>query len=125
LTQRIVLAGPTTLAALLSSLQMGFRTVAIEKRTADVWNTLGAVKTEFGKFGNSLATVEKKLHEASNKLGDVRTRQRVLTRKLRDVEELPSADSARLLDLKPISIAAAVDDDLVGFDLTDERASGG
>jgi DNA recombination protein RmuC len=110
LRQRIVLAGPTTLAALLSSLQMGFRTVAIEKRTAEVWEVLGAVKTEFSKFGNSLATVEKKLHEASNRLGDVRTRQRVLTRKLRDVQELPKADTERLLELGPISIAAVADD---------------
>jgi len=71
-----------------------------------------AVKTEFSKFGNSLATVEKKLHEASNRLGDVRTRQRVLTRKLRDVQELPSADTERLLELGPISIAAVADDGL-------------
>lgn len=114
LSQRIVLAGPTTLAALLNSLRMGFQTIAIEKRTAEVWETLGAVKTEFGRFGNSLATVEKKLHEASNKLGDVRTRQRVLTRKLRDVQELPTADTARVLELTAISIAAVADDDVNG-----------
>ncbi len=110
LRERIVLAGPTTLAALLSSLQMGFRTVAIERRSAEVWEVLGAVKTEFRKFGNALATVEQKLQQASNKLGDVRTRSRVLTRKLRDVQDLPGADSERLLQLSSLSIAAVEDD---------------
>jgi DNA recombination protein RmuC len=112
LRERIVLAGPTTLAALLSSLQMGFRTMAIEKRSAEVWDVLGAVKTEFGKFGNALATVEKKLHEASNKLGDVRTRSRVLTRRLRDVQDLPSADAERLLQLGSVSIVAVAEDEV-------------
>jgi len=112
LGERIVLAGPTTLAALLSSLQMGFRTVAIEKRSAEVWEVLGAVKTEFGKFGSALATVEQKLQQASNKLGDVRTRSRVLTRKLRDVQDLPSDESQRLLQLPSVEIAAVgVDED--------------
>jgi DNA recombination protein RmuC len=112
LRERIVLAGPTTLAALLSSLQMGFRTVAIERRSAEVWEVLGAVKTEFSKFGNALATVEQKLQQASNKLGDVRTRSRVLTRKLRDVQDLPGADSERLLQLSSLSIAAVADDEI-------------
>jgi DNA recombination protein RmuC len=116
---RIVLAGPTTLAALLNSLQMGFRTLAIERRSAEVWDVLGAVKTEFSKFGNSLAAVEKKLHEASNKLGDVRTRQRALTRKLRDVQELPSVDSERLLQIGSLSIAAVADDDVQSSEDTD------
>ncbi len=123
LRERIVLAGPTTLAALLSSLQMGFRTLAIEKRSAEVWDVLGAVKTEFGKFGNALATVEKKLHEASNKLGDVRTRSRVLTRKLRDVQELPSTDSERLLQLGSLSIAAVADDEVGSSEDVDGKAT--
>jgi DNA recombination protein RmuC len=91
---------------------MGFRTIAIERRSAEVWDVLGAVKTEFGKFGNALATVEKKLHEASNKLGDVRTRSRVLTRRLRDVQDLPSADAERLLQLGSVSIAAVAEDEV-------------
>ncbi|MGA7850751.1 MAG: DNA recombination protein RmuC [Terriglobales bacterium] len=123
LRERIVLAGPTTLAALLSSLQMGFRSVAIEKRSAEVWEVLGAVKTEFSKFGNALATVEKKLHEASNKLGDVRTRSRVLTRKLRDVQDLPGADSERLLQLGSVSIAAVVDEEAQGPEDVDGGAT--
>jgi len=105
LGERVVPAGPTTLAALLSSLQMGFRTLAIEKRSSEVWNVLGAVKTEFSKFGDALNGVEKKLHEASNKLGDVHTRSRVLTRRLRDVQELPSEASSKVLQLNSIVIA--------------------
>lgn len=88
---RISLAGPTTLAALLNSLQMGFRTLAIERRSAEVWSVLGAVKTEFVKFGEALAHTRKKLDEASNSIGKAETRSRVLTRKLREVEALPSA----------------------------------
>lgn len=95
--EKIVLAGPTTLAALLSSLQLGFRTLAIEKRSAEVWCVLGAVKTEFEKFGNVLRQVDKKLHEASNKIGEVQTRSRVLTRKLHDVQGLPETDTAAVL----------------------------
>ncbi len=94
---RITLAGPTTLLALLTSLQVGFRTVAIEKRSAEVWQTLGAVKTEFGKFGEVLESVEKKLQEASGKIAQTRTRTNVMTRKLREVESLPSEDAQRLL----------------------------
>lgn len=98
--EKIVLAGPTTLAALLSSFQLGFRTLAIEKRSAEVWYVLGAVKTEFEKFGNVLRQVDKKLHEASNKIGEVQTRSRVLTRKLHDVQGLPETDSAAVLGLE-------------------------
>lgn len=124
LRERVVLAGPTTLAALLSSLQMGFRTVAIEKRSAEVWEVLGTVKAEFTKFGNALATVEKKLTEASNKLGEVRTRSRVLTKKLRDVQDLPSADSERLLRLEPFSLTAFAPDDDQELDIADGQSAG-
>ncbi len=86
---RVTLAGPTTLAALLNSLQMGFRTLAIEQRSAEVWAVLGAVKTEFGKFGESLAYTRKKLEEASQSIVRAETRTRQLTRKLKDVEALP------------------------------------
>ena len=94
---RIAVAGPTTLLALMTSFQMGFRTLAIEKRSSEVWQTLGAVKTEFGKFGDALGAVKKKLDEASRKIDDTDRRTRVLTRKLRDVEALPIDDSRRLL----------------------------
>lgn len=94
---RVSLAGPTTLAALLNSLQMGFRTLAIEQRSAEVWAVLGAVKTEFGKFGEALAHTKKKLDEASNSISKAETRTRQLSRRLRDVEALPAAESENLI----------------------------
>jgi DNA recombination protein RmuC len=86
---RVVLAGPTTLAAMLSSLQMGFRTLAIEKRSSEVWQVLGAVKTEFGKFGETLDRVHKKLQEASNTIERAQTRKRAVERQLKSVETSP------------------------------------
>jgi len=94
---RINLAGPTTLAALLNSLQMGFRTLAIEQRSAEVWAVLGAVKSEFGKFGEALSHTRKKLEEASNSIDKAETRTRVLSRKLKDVEALPAHEAVRLI----------------------------
>ncbi|BDG05748.1 DNA recombination protein RmuC [Anaeromyxobacter oryzae] len=94
---RVVIAGPTTLAALLNSLQMGFRTLAIQKRSSEVWQVLGAVKSEFGKFGDVLKAVEKKLVEASNKIAAVNTRSRAIERQLRTVQELPAAEAEALL----------------------------
>ena len=96
---RVSLAGPTTLAALLNSLQMGFRTLAIEQRSAEVWAVLGAVKSEFGKFGEALAHTKKKLEEASNSIVRAETRTRQLSRKLRDVEALPAGDAGKLIGL--------------------------
>jgi DNA recombination protein RmuC len=96
---RVVFAGPTTLAALLNSLQMGFRTLAIQKRSSEVWNLLAGVKTEFGKFGEALSTVKEKLDQAARKMEDVDVRSRAITRKLRDVEELPSNPQPLLKDL--------------------------
>jgi len=98
---RVTLVGPTTLAALLNSLQMGFRTLAIQKRSSEVWNLLAAVKTEFGKFGEALSAVKEKIDQASRKMEDVDVRSRVITRKLRDVEELPSNPQPMLRDLLP------------------------
>src|SRR6266705_674139 len=95
---RVVFAGPTTLAALLNSLQMGFRTLAIQKRSSEVWNLLAAVKTEFGKFGESLLAVKEKIDQASRKMEDVDVRSRAITKKLRDVEELPSNPQTLLKD---------------------------
>lgn len=94
---RVSIAGPTTLAALLNSLQMGFRTLAIEQRSAEVWAVLGAVKTEFGKFGEALAHTRKKLDEASNSIAKAETRTRQLSRKLKEVEALPAADAEQLI----------------------------
>jgi DNA recombination protein RmuC len=94
---RIAVAGPTTLLALMTSFQMGFRTLAIQERSSEVWRTLGAVKTEFAKFGAVLEGVKKKLDEASSKIDETGRRTRVLTRKLREVEALPLDESRRLL----------------------------
>ncbi len=86
---KVMLAGPTTLLATLNSLQMGFRTLALEKRSAEVWEVLGAVKTEFGKFGEVLAKTKKKLEEASSTIDAAEVRTRAMTRRLKGVESLP------------------------------------
>ena len=90
---RVVIAGPTTLWALLNSLQMGFRTLAIQKRSSEVWNLLSAVKTEWTKYGDVLDKVQKKIHEASDTIEQAQTRTRVIGRKLKDVQELPAAEA--------------------------------
>lgn len=95
---RIVIAGPTNLIALLNSLQMGFRTLAIEKRSSEVWTLLGAVKTEFGRFGDILDKTQKKLQEASNTIEDAARKSRSIGRKLKNVQELSVDDSNLLLD---------------------------
>src|SRR5438105_11097353 len=96
---RVVFAGPTTLAALLNSLQMGFRTLAIQKSSSEVWNLLAAVKNEFGKFGDSLSKVKEKLDQASNDMEKVAVRSRAITKKLRDVEESPTNPQPLLPEL--------------------------
>lgn len=98
-TSRVVLAGPTTLSAILRSLRMGFRTLAIEKRSSEVWNILAAVKTEFGKFADVLAKVKNQLDAASNTIDQTGVRTRAMKRKLREVEQLPMDASEKLLDL--------------------------
>ncbi|MBE1427228.1 DNA recombination protein RmuC [Desulfomicrobium macestii] len=100
---RIVIAGPTTLWSILNSLQMGFRTLAIQKRSSEVWNLLGAVKTEWGKYGEILDAVQKKIHQASETIEKAKVRTRVIGRKLQSVQEMPIADSAVLLSL-PVEI---------------------
>jgi len=95
-----VVSGPTTLTAMLTSLQMGFRTLAIEQRSSEVWKVLGAVKAEFGKFGETLDKVQKKLTEASNTIENAQRRSRAVARKLRPAEELPAVDAAALLGLE-------------------------
>jgi len=94
---RIALAGPTTLLALMTSFQMGFRTLAIEKRSSEVWRTLGAVKTEFGKFGDVLENVKDKLDKASRQIDQTGVRTRAIQKQLREVESLPGEDSQKLL----------------------------
>jgi DNA recombination protein RmuC len=94
---RVVVSGPTTLTALLTSLQMGFRTLAIEQRSSEVWKVLGAVKTEFGKFGEALDKVQKKLTEASNTIEKAQQKSRTVLRRLRPADELPVPDAAALL----------------------------
>ncbi|HJO63254.1 MAG TPA: DNA recombination protein RmuC [Desulfobacterales bacterium] len=95
---RVVVTGPTTLAALLNSLQMGFRTLAIAKRSSEVWELLGAVKTQFGQFGDALSKTKKKLQEASNSIDSAEIRTRAIERKLRDVQEIPEKDSVELIE---------------------------
>ena len=94
---KVMLVGPTTLLATLTSLQMGFRTLALEKRSAEVWEVLGAVKNEFGKFGDVLAKTKKKLAEASDTIDAASVRTRVMERRLRGVELLPDARTTELL----------------------------
>lgn len=107
---KIVVTGPTTLGAILNSLQMGFRTLAIQKRTSEVWTVLGAVKTEFSKFGGLLDKVQKNLHMAGDQLEEVMgKRTRAIERKLRQVEQLPHEESKKILPLDEEE-----DDDLSG-----------
>ena len=107
---RVTVAGPTTLSALLNSLRMGFRTLAIEKRSSEVWTILAAVKTEFGKFGEILTKVKKQLDTASNTIDQTSVRTRSMERKLREVEELPAKDSIKLLGLDEASVVEADDE---------------
>ena len=101
---KTVVTGPTTLGAILNSLQMGFRTLAIQKRTSEVWNVLGAVKTEFGKFGGLLEKVQKNLQSAGDQLEEVMgKRTRAIERKLRQVEALPMEESRKMLEVSDLT----------------------
>ena len=95
---RVTICGPTTLSALLNSLQMGFRTLAIQKRSSEVWQVLGSVKSEFGKFGEVLANTKRQLQTVANSIEMAETRTRQIERKLKDVEALPEGAAARLED---------------------------
>lgn len=108
---RVIIAGPTTLWSILSSLQMGFRTLAIQKRSSEVWNLLAAVKTEWTKYGVVLDAVQKKLHQASETLEKAQVRSRAVGRKLKDVQELPVGEATALLPLE-----APEDDETEGKD---------
>ncbi len=101
-TYRVNIAGPTTFAALLNSLQTGFRTLALQKRSGEVWNVLGAVKTEFETFGGVLEAAQKRIEQTSqelDKLVGVRTRK--INSRLRAVSSLPAEESRKLLDDTP------------------------
>ena len=109
---KVVISGPTTLAALLSSLQMGFSTLAIERRSSEVWSLLGAVKTEFGKFGDLLDKTGKKLQEAGNTIDGAARKSRAIERKLRDVQLLPQAEAAeRLGSMCEVEVATTIQEE--------------
>ena len=95
-----MIAGPTTLWSLLNSLQMGFRTLAIQKRSSEVWNLLSAVKTEWSQYGEILEKVKDKLESASKQIEKAQTRTRVIGRKLKDVQELPVTEARAVLMLQ-------------------------
>lgn len=109
--QGVLIAGPTTLTAILSSLQMGFRTLAIEKRSSEVWRLLEAVKTEFGKFEDVIKKTIRNLDTARNQMDQLGVRTRAVNRKLRDVQELPEPDAKLLLKLAPVANEADDDED--------------
>jgi len=94
---KVIIAGPTTTQVILNSLQMGFRTLTIQKRSSEVWTLLGAVKTEFGKFGDLLEKTHKKIQEASNTIEDAVTKTRTIERKLNKVQNLPVAEAEKLV----------------------------
>lgn len=95
---KVTVTGPTTLSALLSSLQMGFRTLAIEKRSSEVWDLLGVVKTEFNRFGTVLEKTKKKLQEATNTIDQAGVRSRAIERQLRKVQELPGSETRKQIE---------------------------
>lgn len=107
---RVVPAGPTTLAALLSSFRMGFQTLAIERRADEVWRVLAAVKTEFAKFGEVLLTVKRQLETASRSIEKTGVRTRAMERKLRSVEQLPEHEAVEVFAAGVLEVA---DDDEV------------
>ncbi|HJD23076.1 MAG TPA: DNA recombination protein RmuC [Firmicutes bacterium] len=98
---RVTIMGPTTLGAFLNSLQMGFRTLAIQKRSGEVWKLLGAIKTEFGRFGEALSATQKKLEEATANIGRATKRTEIIQNRLRAVEELPESEAAGLIGAEP------------------------
>jgi DNA recombination protein RmuC len=112
---RVMITGPANLAAMLNSLQMGFKTLAIEKRSSEVWSLLGSVKNEFAKFGEIVEATKKSIDTAAAKFNEVGVRTRAIQRKLRDVEELPTALPGSALEAialdatPPIALTEALD----------------
>lgn len=111
---RVVIAGPTTLWSILNSLQMGFRTLAIQQRSSEVWNLLAAVKTEWTKYGEMLEVVQKKLHQASDTIERAKVRSRAVGRKLKDVQELPAGEASALLADESVYGSSSLNDDADG-----------
>jgi len=111
---RVTMMGPINLCAFLTSLQMGFRSLSIEKRSSEIRELLGAVKTEFGKYGKSVDALAKHLNSAANSVEDLGRRTRVMVRKLSDVEKIPDGDSAKLLGLQDAAIADVEEEDEAG-----------
>ncbi len=109
---RVIVAGPITLWAILNSLQMGFRTLAIQQRSSEVWKVLGGVKTEFAKFGEVLAKVKKKLESASREMDQADRRTRAIERQLRDVQELPAEAADGIIAVDSLILAPSDDPDL-------------
>jgi DNA recombination protein RmuC len=108
---RVTVAGPITLTTLLNALQLGFKTLALEKRSSEVWTVLSAVKTEFGKFGDILAKTRDTLERAAKNIEQAETRSRVMQRKLKGVDELPEKDAIELLGLNDSKVDPLDDDD--------------
>ena len=108
---RVLVAGPTTISAILNSLRVGFQTLAIEKRAGEVWTVLGAVKTEFGKFGDFLDRVKKQINAVSNTLDESTRRTRAMERKLREVEQLPGDQAGPILGITELEPGSAADAD--------------
>ncbi len=117
---KITVTGPTTLSALLSSLQMGFRTLAIEKRSSEVWDLLSVVKTEFGKFGTVLERTKKKLQEATNTIDQAGVRSRAIERQLRKVQELPSAERQHQIETEINEHSVDIEDNIGNILFTDD-----
>jgi DNA recombination protein RmuC len=110
---RVSIAGPTTISAILNALQMGFRTLAVEKRAGDVWRKLGDVKNEFGKFGEILQKTKEKLDSASKSIDLAASKSRTIERKLKDVQDLPSpADQINLIEEQPTDPSRSIQDDV-------------
>jgi DNA recombination protein RmuC len=115
---RVIITGPTTLLALLNSLRMGFKTLAIQKRSSEVWKTLGDVKAEFGKYGAIIDKVQKKLQEASSTIDEVAVRRRAMDRKLKSVEVLPEMEAKALLEVAHLDGIEQADVDETSDDQT-------
>jgi DNA recombination protein RmuC len=94
----VTITGPTTISAFLNSLQMGFRSLAVEKRTSEIWSVLGAVRTEFGKFSEILDATKKKIDQASAELEKTGTRTKQIEKKLKDFDILPDSEAQKLLE---------------------------
>jgi DNA recombination protein RmuC len=107
----VTLTGPTTLTAVLNALQMGFRTLAIQKRSSEVWQVLGAIRTEFGKYGETVGKLKKQLETASNTIDSLGQRTRAMNRKLQDVQTLPEQEAQALLGLEGANAVSGADDD--------------